>query len=114
MNDYATGRYRNKLEKDKIAYGARCTWWDNKENVGTVKVDSSKMVNSSMTLPCCPHCKGMLFEMENIEVWQEQVDFHDREHPGYSQMITWAKGKCFPDLNSMVSAYTLDGGNYEN
>jgi hypothetical protein len=59
-----------------------------------------------MTLPCCPHCKNMLFEMSNENIWWEGVDKYEaRGHPGYRTMIEWSRGKCFPTHEAMHKAY---------
>lgn len=71
-----------------IAYGMACTWHDDKANVA---VDRG--------LPCCPHCKGLLFEMTEPE-WLVGVAKHNVAHPGYARFIVWAKGKCHPNFKA--------------
>lgn len=84
----------------RIPYGASCTWWDSIDKVGT------KESAGGHKLPCCPHCRGMLFEMSTPEEWFEGVDRYDASgHPGYRAMIEWARGKCFPGLTALKAAY---------
>ena len=79
----------------RIAYGARCTWWDGIRQIG--KRDG---------LPCCPHCRNVLFEMENEGQWFSGVDRHEANgHPGYRAMVEWARGKCFKNYNELKKAY---------
>lgn len=76
------------MRKDtRVVYGAQCTWWDDIDKVGNNGV-----------LPCCPHCKGMLFQMESPGEWFRFVDEHERDgFPGYRAFIEWVRGKCFTE-----------------
>jgi predicted HAD superfamily Cof-like phosphohydrolase len=69
----------------RIVYGAMCSWW------GTIRE-----VGNRDGIPCCPHCKNLLFEMSSPDEWWEGVDKHVADgHPGYRAFIEWLKGKCF-------------------
>ena len=78
----------------RIAYGARCTWWGSIEQV-KVRDD----------LPVCPHCGHVLYEVENEKAWWRNVDIHDKSEPGYRLLIEWSRGRCFPSLLELRSAY---------
>jgi hypothetical protein len=74
----------------RIAYGANCPWWDSIDKVG------SNGKGPLGSLPCCPHCKGVLFEMDDEEEWFRGVDAHEKNGaPGYRAFIEWLRGKCF-------------------
>lgn len=94
----------HQLRKDtRIAYGARCVWWDSIQNVGTITA------RNGATLPCCPHCRGMLFEMPNEQEWFAGVDkYEGAGHPGYRAFAEWMRGKCFPDINAAKRAYEAE------
>ena len=84
--------------KDKrIAYGAGCTWWDSIQKVSV----------QAAGLPCCPECRGLLFEMESIDAWFGQVDRHEIEapEPGYRGLVEWLRGRCFPSYTIARAAY---------
>lgn len=83
----------------RIVYGARCTWWDSIDKV---------MVMAG--LPRCPHCMGVLYEMENIAQWNAGSQRYGANFPGYVQLIEWCRGKCFPDLDAAVEAYHAETG----
>lgn len=85
-------------EEKMIAYGATCVWWDDKE-----KVD---ILGSGLGsgLPCCPHCKGVLCEMPEME-WASSVEDRDKEDPGYKSVIYWGRGKCFRTYYDLLQAY---------
>lgn len=84
---------------NRIAYGARCTWWDGIRKVGKRQV-------GEFSLPCCPHCKGMLFEMQNEGEWFAGVEKHEKNgNPGYRAMVEWGRGKCFRNYDEMKHAY---------
>ena len=89
------------LLDNRIAYGARCTWWDGIRSVGKANPGAS-----GHRLPCCPHCSGMLFEMENEGQWFAGVDRYEAAgHPGYRAMMEWARGKCFKNIAELEAAY---------
>lgn len=97
-----------KIEDARIVYGARCTWWDGIEKVG------SKGQGPGGGLPCCPHCKGMLFEMPSpVEWWAGVASFEAEGHRGYRSFIEWLKGKCFRGENRLdvaKAAYEAKSG----
>lgn len=68
-----------------IVYGASCVWWDSINK-------AAKLENG---LPCCPHCKGVLFQI-NEEEWEELINKCDKKYKSYRQFIEWLKGKCLP------------------
>lgn len=85
----------------RIAYGARCTWWDSIRKVGKTSPGQS-----GMSIPCCPHCRGVLFEVDNEGKWFASVDKYEADgHPGYRAMMEWARGKCFKDMVTLKRAY---------
>lgn len=82
-------------EDTRIVYGATCTWWDSIHKIG---------LRSS--LPCCPKCRGMLFEMNSEKIWWKNVEAHESAgNPGYRKLIEWARGKCFRDMKELTAAY---------
>jgi hypothetical protein len=84
----------------RIAYGARCFWWDSIHEVGHLET------RNGATLPCCPHCSSVLFEVPDEETWFDAADRHEASgHPGYRAMIEWSRGKCFPSLEAAQKAY---------
>lgn len=94
------------MPDERIAYGARCTWWDSVTRAGkwTPK-------GKDYSIPTCPFCKGALFEVPNLAVWQAQADEHDKNgHEGYRAFIDWCQGKCFPGIHSAKNAYKAETG----
>ncbi len=84
----------------RIAYGARCTWWD-----GIRKVEKMP-AGGGFLLPCCPHCHGMLFEVANEGEWFAAVDKHEAAgNPGYRATVEWGRGKCFRSYAELKRAY---------
>lgn len=95
------------MSDKRIVFGAGCMWWDSIDEVAT-RPDGAH-------LPCCPHCGGVLFEVENEEIWFRNVDTHERRHnPGYRAMIEWARGKCFKTFDAMEMAYKNQEGQCES
>jgi hypothetical protein len=87
---------------ERIAYGARCAWWDSIHNVGVKHIPGS----GGPGLPCCPHCGSVLMEVPSIENWNQNMDKYEADgHPGYRAMMEWSRGKCFPTMTALRSAY---------
>lgn len=87
---------------DLIAYGARCSWYDDKANAATLD-------GTPTGLPCCPHCRGVLFEIER-HAWDLGVrerrafeSFADRDD--YPDLVTWAHGRCFTTPIAMLAGW---------
>jgi uncharacterized protein YbaR (Trm112 family) len=84
----------------RIAYGAMCAWWGDIKDVGTLSD------YGDLHLPCCPHCRGTLFEVESEEKWLELcAEFEANGHPGYVGFIKWLKGKCYPTFEQAQAVY---------
>lgn len=94
----------------RIAYGARCTWWDSIQKVG-VKV-IGRDVNDLHDLPCCPHCHGMLFEVATEDIWftaaHAAAAQPDNDIPDYVLYLQWLRGKCFPTHKAAYEVYRND------
>lgn len=83
---------------DMVAYGARCMWWDDKDNVGIV------VTRDGHRLPCCPHCKRVLFEMPRKQ-WDEAVAAHATNTPDYPEVLEFSRGKCYESFADVRAAY---------
>jgi hypothetical protein len=82
----------------RIVHGARCAWWDSIDKVAT----------KPSGLPCCPHCGGVLMEVENEATWWDQVDrYGAKGNPGYRAFIEWLRGRCFRDFQTALDAHRL-------
>jgi hypothetical protein len=83
----------------RIVYGATCTWWD---HIRAAAVNDHG-------LPCCPHCSGVLFEVDTPAQWWADVDRHAIDtRPGYRGYVEWLQGRCFPDHATAAAAYAAD------
>ena len=98
---------RTSIETDtRIVFGMRCVWWDGIEKVGKLPPSPS-----GHSLPCCPHCGGVLMQMDGPEQWWRTVEQHQANgHPGYRAFIEWMKGKCFPTMQAAKAAYEAKPG----
>lgn len=87
-----------------IVFGARCVWWDSIDKAGSIPRPNSPFGG----LPCCPHCKSVLLQMDESQ-WWSGVERYEREQPepGYRQMIEWQRGKCFPSVDHVRAAYAV-------
>jgi len=86
-------------EDTRYVYGAGCMFSGPIQRVGTTQSG----------LPCCPHCKGVLFETDTEEKWWEMVRSYAQKtrDESYEPMWCWATGRCFATLESLRSAYAL-------
>lgn len=80
----------------RIVYGANCTWWDSIDKVSCVP-------NSS--LPCCPFCGSVLFEVPNEDSFWKGSEEYEKTHPNYRAMLKWMRGKCFRDMTMAEKTY---------
>lgn len=81
----------------RIAYGAGCTWWD---SIAVVSI------MAKTRLPCCPHCGGLLYEVDSLAEWTAAGERHEKSgHPGYAAFLLWLRGKCFKTTAEARSAY---------
>lgn len=87
------------IEGDRrVVYGATCAWWD--------YIDKVAVLGNG--LPCCPHCKGVLFELDRGE-WEEGIEERMKKtnNPGYPIFMTWLKGKCFRNLTEAFKVFEV-------
>lgn len=77
----------------RIVYCTRGVWWDSIYKAARGPV------------PLCPHCRAPLLEMANEEAWMSQARAYNVQVPGYSDMMLWAKGKHFTDIETLYDAY---------
>lgn len=89
----------------RIVYGIRCVWWDGIEKVGKTPPERG------ISIPCCPHCGGVLMELRSLAEWWAGVEKYEADgHPGYRAFIEWLKGKCFPNRQAAKAAYEAKPG----
>ena len=86
----------------RIVYGMRCSWWDSIQKVGHTPPNPAR---ENVSIPCCPHCGSVLFEVADEATWFAAVDVHDRLHHGYRAMVEWGRGRCFPNYERLRESY---------
>lgn len=102
---YEKGIKRSLLNEKKqepgtrIVYGANCVWWETIDKVATLPGG----------LPCCPHCRSVLFEIGEHE-WAANVREQDKKQPGYRDLVMWMRGKCFRTFEQAEAAYKTQKG----
>src|SRR5215831_19129926 len=86
----------------RFCYGANCTWFGPIQDVGSTdykvkpKEEHFPPSLSDTSMPCCPCCGGMLFELEEeTAFWNALTTFEAgtytntpsaKPHPGYVEM----------------------------
>lgn len=66
---------KKRDEDTRFVYGATCTWFGSIHEVSaTDKHPRYANEHQAHSLPCCPICGGMLFEMESASIWWDGVD----------------------------------------
>ena len=92
----AATRAARAVSAERVVYGARCSWWGSITDVAT----------KPSGLPCCPHCGGVLMEVDNEGVWWTGARRYEADgHPGYVDFLTWLRGRCFPSLEHARTVY---------
>lgn len=98
------------MPDSRVAYGARCTWWDSIDKVGTFAPKRPGGVRGT-ALPVCPFCRGTLFEKPDEASWLADAEAFDKNgHEGYLAFVLWSRGKCFPGPASARAAYVSETG----
>lgn len=77
-----------------IVYGSRCAWWDS--------IDKCSSLPSG--LPCCPHCRCPLFQIEERHWLEGARQYEAAGHSGYVALLNWSRGKCFPSFQAAQTA----------
>ena len=85
--------------KDKrFCYSATCTWFGS--------IYETKQLETG--IPCCPHCRGVLFELPQEKEWWEAIDVYETNNEvGYRAMWEWQREqkRCFPLMKDLRAAY---------
>ena len=99
----------------RYVLGAKCTWHGPIDKIG--RREMSPMRNTTLgeipafSLPCCPHCQGMLYEYPNVESWNGMVAAFNKNHPGYAELMAWqAENPCHKNLTALIDAYNAATG----
>jgi hypothetical protein len=94
----ATNGSEQREPDTRYCYGARCTWSGPIQAVGT----------NGSGLPCCPHCRGVLFELPTEAEWWNGAEAFDRTNePGYLDLMRWAakQPRCWRTIADLREAY---------
>jgi hypothetical protein len=86
----------------RLVYGATCFWWGLIGEVSTTPVAGSAIKGG---LPCCPHCRGMLYELDTEAEWWLGVDAQEAKEPGYRKFIEWTRGRHFRTVAQARAKY---------
>ena len=89
------------MKDTRIAYGATCTWWGAIQEVAT----------TGSGLPCCPHCRGVLFEAPSMAEWEagtrQSIDAGNAA-PDWLDMLHWVRDQgepCQPNFDEIQTRY---------
>lgn len=90
----------------KVVYGTRgCVWWDTIDKVGMTPP------SEGISIPCCPYCGSILFEVPSEQEWWNGVDKYEANgHPGYRALIEWSQGVCFSSFGALKNFYEQQTG----
>ena len=108
----------------RFVYGATCAWIGPIQAVGNTKTHPRhqalmKAANAPQkiadaSLPCCPHCGGMLFELPSRDDYMRGVPDFDKQHPGYAKFVAWweekCKTTCARNLPEAIALYNKETG----
>jgi len=88
----------------RIVYGAKCLWWDSIDKVGKLPFNDP----DAPGIPCCPVCKGPLFEASDEEQWfKDAAEFGKQNNDiHYVNYLKFMRGKCRKDV--MASRVEFD------
>src|SRR5690606_31561522 len=108
-------RHQGGARMSPLPYGAVCTWWDSIDKAGQLVTDPARVTRGNgstttiraSTLPCCPHCRGVLFQVDSEAAWWSVINEHARRtgDADYPEFIRWLRGRCFPDMRTARAAF---------
>jgi hypothetical protein len=80
-------------------YAAGCAWSGPIEKVG--------MTGIPVSIPCCPYCGSVLFQMNEDEWWEGAEEFEKEGHPNYVAFLRWKEShdKCWLALEDAAKEY---------
>lgn len=93
----------------RFVYGANCTWYGSIHETGRTQ-PSRRPGFSDVSLPCCPKCGGMLYEMDNDKRWWDGVDKVDTKTPGYRKFVEWLRDNHFGNYREAMATYVKETG----
>ena len=96
---------KETLMSELIVYGANCTWWDSLSKSAMVPGTQRVPGRPRSGLPCCPHCGSVLFQTEEDKWHAGIASYEAAGNPGYADLMTWARGKCFQNMDQLRAAY---------
>ena len=74
----------------RIGFGAACCWWDEIEAAAPTVTG----------IPCCPHCGGVLYELESDSWWLfARKHAEEAKDSRYLAFVEWIRGRCFPNVD---------------
>lgn len=96
------------MSDKRYVYGVSCTWNDSIDKVGNT-TPKTMIINGrkteSISIPCCPFCGSVLFELSEEKKWWDGVEEYNKTHPGYKELMLFGKGKCFRDMKALQEAF---------
>jgi hypothetical protein len=85
-------------EQDLMVYSAHCTWC----------APISKASKLESGIPCCPHCKSVLFQMERADWDKGVVGFiasnGDHAYPSYLEWVA-TTDRCYRTYKEARAAF---------
>lgn len=105
----------------RYTYGAGCSWHGPIAKVGKTAPTPVRMATiggrqipiGGHSLPCCPHCGGMLYEMPTEREWWLGARNHEKKgHLNYVVFLLWTaeQSRCWPSLRDAARAYEQESG----
>lgn len=105
----------------RYCYAVACSWHGPISEVGKSKpmpkttafVGNTPLQIGGNSLPCCPYCGSMLFEVPSKEKWDEGVAQHEAKgHSGYTEFLAWTRTQkqCWPTLRTACTIYEFETG----
>lgn len=81
------------------SYSSSCTWH------GHPREAARRRQTDDGLEPACPYCSARLIEVPSAEVWWSGVRRLNAQRREYEEMMRWSEGKCFPDFETLESAF---------
>lgn len=94
-------------------YSANCSWHGPIAEVGKTTARREPLIIKGikvpdMSLPCCPFCGSVLFQVDSVATWNNGALEHERKgHANYVEFLNWTRqqSRCWPSLRDASKTF---------
>jgi hypothetical protein len=84
-------------------YGVSCSWHGD--------INEVKLL-PPVGIPCCPHCQGVLFQIEESKWFEGAIEHEKKGHTNYVEFLEWItkQTRCWPEFSEAAFVFERETG----